>query len=1378
MRIDHLGGVTIGALSVSRLLATDANDKLVSVSDLSAWIGGTTNRVTVASDGDGTVTLSAPQDIHSAATPTFAGLIAPWLRPASDSTTALQLRNAAGSAVVTVDTTNGRLGVGITPTAKLHVRGIPGSASHLKIDTTTTASADKFIELVSGGNISSGSHWIYATDGLADGSDFIVRGDGAVAIGSLDPGSYKLHVTGTGKFTGAVDTDVQFLGQAADTVSAPSFSWTTDTNTGMWRPSADTIAFSTGGAERVRIASTGAMSVSNPSSGATLNLGRISGQPTIKATEAYLIMDSLSNFAAINHFVNQNVILAYGGGNVGIGTNAPTSYKLDVSGDIRATGDLYVDGGRVDFGTNYFDEVTDFELRGTKALSLFQTIKAASWNITTAGVGTLTDVISPSVRATTGMALTLGAGTDIILSPTSLMVKSAANVSLQSSAYASQTTGWRITDAGEADFRYLFVDEMHAKSFIADLEQALAGGQIIAKSVAMVATDFALPAAGAAGTLRVKDLPSAPNMAVFQSGDFVGLRQFSRSAGSLTIGWAWGTVTAYADGTGGNEGTQTWTFTRSATPGSASGTIPADALVLDFGVSGNGFYEVNATDGAYGQNSPYAQVVTWAVHPATQTVRTRMGNLRGIFSVADEFGLYAGSGTAVTDRYIRASSAALELRNVPLALFDGTNNTLLLSAGTNNNSPFLAMGSPLPTGPLVNNGIWAGKNGNDYELRVGTISGGVLVKGLHWDGANLVWKATNTSLDESGNLTATNATLSGQITATTGAIGGWTIAASGLTATNIGLYSGAANTARVQVGSGSDVAGLNATAAAGDIAFWAGDTHANRAVAEFRVTAAGALTATSGTVGGWTLGASSLTGGSATLSNAGKLTLGTSNDVLIADAADATYRLYIGHATAASAPFWVTKAGSMKATLGTIGGWTLSASSLTSGSAGTTVGLDTGGTNPAIYAGSATPGSAPFRVTNAGVLTATSGTVGGWTLGASSLTGGNAVLSNTGILTLGTSNNVAVMSAADADYRLWVGHASAASAPFAVSKGGVLVSTSGLIGGWAITSNRIQGGPDAKLYATGKMELGTILGMVVIDPNHADWRIWIGSAADIATNPLAGQFRVSDDGYLTASGATIYGHLVANSGDFAGAVTIGTGGGIYQGTGTFASPTTGLKIWNDSGVGRIGGYNAGALQWYAGTDGKLYAGGGAVTLDADGLNITAGSALRFISTSLRGVMEAGNPVESLISNYPGITVKSNGSAVAETVNLLAKASSNRRAEVSADASSNSTISLYAYTGSAATASLLQLSASSFSLAVGSSATTLSVPENGTVQVTGNLLLDELASTPAAPGDGYQARMYVKSDKLVIQYKDGINTRYKYLDLTGTGVTWVHTLTAP
>lgn len=74
-----------------------------------------------------------------------------------------------------------------------------------------------------------------------------------------------------------------------------------------------------------------------------------------------------------------------------------------------------------------------------------------------------------------------------------------------------------------------------------------------------------------------------------------------------------------------------------------------------------------------------------------------------------------------------------------------------------------------------------------------------------------------------------------------------------------------------------------------------------------------------------------------------------------------------------------------------------------------------------------------------------------------------------------------------------------------------------------------------------------------------------------------------------------------------GVLDIDTTGGIYQGTGTFASPTTGLKIWNSSGIGRIAGYNSGTAQWYADTDGRLYAGGGNVIMDEAGITVEVGS---------------------------------------------------------------------------------------------------------------------------------------------------------------------------
>jgi hypothetical protein len=94
---------------------------------------------------------------------------------------------------------------------------------------------------------------------------------------------------------------------------------------------------------------------------------------------------------------------------------------------------------------------------------------------------------------------------------------------------------------------------------------------------------------------------------------------------------------------------------------------------------------------------------------------------------------------------------------------------------------------------------------------------------------------------------------------------------------------------------------------------------------------------------------------------------------------------------------------------------------------------------------------------------------------------------------------------------------------------------------------------------------------------------------------------------LTATNATITGAITASSGSITGFLTLGSSGGIYQGTGTAGTPTTGLKIWNDSGVGRIGGYNAGALQWYASTAGYFYSGSGTMRIGADDLRLTMGT---------------------------------------------------------------------------------------------------------------------------------------------------------------------------
>lgn len=66
-------GLTLSGLTATRLASTDGSKALASTS-LATWVAGTANQIIVADDGDGTITLSGPQNVHTGASPTFAGL--------------------------------------------------------------------------------------------------------------------------------------------------------------------------------------------------------------------------------------------------------------------------------------------------------------------------------------------------------------------------------------------------------------------------------------------------------------------------------------------------------------------------------------------------------------------------------------------------------------------------------------------------------------------------------------------------------------------------------------------------------------------------------------------------------------------------------------------------------------------------------------------------------------------------------------------------------------------------------------------------------------------------------------------------------------------------------------------------------------------------------------------------------------------------------------------------------------------------------------------------------------------------------------------------------------------------------------------------------
>lgn len=59
-----------------------------------------------------------------------------------------------------------------------------------------------------------------------------------------------------------------------------------------------------------------------------------------------------------------------------------------------------------------------------------------------------------------------------------------------------------------------------------------------------------------------------------------------------------------------------------------------------------------------------------------------------------------------------------------------------------------------------------------------------------------------------------------------------------------------------------------------------------------------------------------------------------------------------------------------------------------------------------------------------------------------------------------------------------------------------------------------------------------------------------------------------------------------------------------------------------------------------------------------------------------------------------------------------------------------------------------------------------------------MTIDEITSTPTLGTSSNQMRLYVKGDKLILQWNDAGTARYKYLTLSGTGVAWTYSATAP
>ena len=161
-----------------------------------------------------------------------------------------------------------------------------------------------------------------------DAPHMILRSTGNLGINIADA-SQKLHVGGN-----AIITGLTRLGNGTE--SSPAYQFVDDTNTGMYRSSSDVLGFSTGGANRLTLNSTGAIFAGN------VGMGTISPAPDYGSDIALEIKGASSPGLVINdtgqgskygiHADSNDLKITYGSGalatfqndgNVGIGTSAP-----------------------------------------------------------------------------------------------------------------------------------------------------------------------------------------------------------------------------------------------------------------------------------------------------------------------------------------------------------------------------------------------------------------------------------------------------------------------------------------------------------------------------------------------------------------------------------------------------------------------------------------------------------------------------------------------------------------------------------------------------------------------------------------------------------------------------------------------------------------------------------------------------------------------------------------------------------------------------------------------------------------------------------------------------------------------------------------------
>jgi hypothetical protein len=255
-------------------------------------------------------------------------------------------------------------------------KGGTGQSSYtngqLLIGNTTGNTLTK-ATLTAGSNISitngTGSITIAATGGSPGGSTTQVQYNNAGAFGGITGATTNgtaLTLTGailngtvgattpaSGAFTTLSATGVTTF--SAGTAALPALTTSGDTNTGIFFPAADTIAFSEGGVEAMRLTSDGSLVLNNTGGDANMYFGGSSGTNRMylaRSGTSALLVNVETSGALIFGTNGAEKARITSAGSFGIGENSPASARLYVTSDGSALDTVYVKNTNTSAGTN------------------------------------------------------------------------------------------------------------------------------------------------------------------------------------------------------------------------------------------------------------------------------------------------------------------------------------------------------------------------------------------------------------------------------------------------------------------------------------------------------------------------------------------------------------------------------------------------------------------------------------------------------------------------------------------------------------------------------------------------------------------------------------------------------------------------------------------------------------------------------------------------------------------------------------------------------------------------------------------------------------------------------------------------------------------